>query len=113
MQSDLNEHQGERLVSTLTIKGYRIETCTCNVVRQTLFEQFATTKTGLQDPNIRTSLTRRISEEEEIYAAGAEDASSSFLTKENTMEQKVTGFKTRARWKKGSWLTRMRQSSGS
>ena len=52
VQSDLNEHQRERLV---TNQGCRIETYTCNVVRQTMFEQFATTKAGLQDPNMRRS----------------------------------------------------------
>ena len=55
VQSDLNEHQRERLVSTLTNQGYRIETYTYSIVRQTLFEHFATTKTGLQDPNLRHS----------------------------------------------------------
>ena len=51
MQSDFNEHQRERLVSTITNQGYRIETYTYTVVRQTMFERFTTTKTGLQDPN--------------------------------------------------------------
>ena len=55
VQSDLNETQRERLVSALTNQGYRIETYWYMVVRQTMFDQVATTRTGLQDPNIRHS----------------------------------------------------------
>ena len=43
--------QSDRLVSALTNQGYRVETYTYPVVRQT----FAATRTGLQDPNIRHS----------------------------------------------------------
>ncbi|CAE7470064.1 unnamed protein product, partial [Symbiodinium sp. CCMP2592] len=55
VQSDLNEMQRERLVTALTNQGHRIETYTYPVVRQTMFDQFSTTRTGLQDPNIRHS----------------------------------------------------------
>ena len=56
VQSQLNDNQKERLVSTLTNRQrYRIETYSYTVVRQTMFERFATTRTALQVPNIRRS----------------------------------------------------------
>ncbi|CAE7945371.1 RE2 [Symbiodinium sp. KB8] len=51
--------QRERLVSALTNQGYRIEAYSYPVVRQTMFDQFSATRTGLQDPNIRHTSNKK------------------------------------------------------
>ena len=68
VQSDLNETQRERLVSALTNQGYRIETYTYPVVRQTMFDQFAATRAGklvCKIPIFGTLLTRKTAMEGE------------------------------------------------
>ena len=77
VQSNLNEQQCERWVSSLTSQAYRIETFSYLAVCQTMLDQFATTRTSLQDPNTRHSSHKKDRQGREITAVGGQAVSSS------------------------------------
>ena len=52
ISANLSEDQRERLVSSLSIRGYRIENSDYDTVKQTMREIFINTKTALDDPNV-------------------------------------------------------------
>ena len=45
----------ERLISSMTLTGVRIDTYQCEAVKLQVFELFCVAKTGLADPRLRTS----------------------------------------------------------
>ena len=55
-QADLSENQRERLISSMTLTGTRIDTYQYEQVKAQVFELFCTTRTGLADPRLRTSV---------------------------------------------------------
>ena len=56
VQADLSENQRERLISSMTLTGTRIDTYQYEAVKAQVFELFCTTRTGLADPRLRTSV---------------------------------------------------------
>ena len=56
VQADLSENQRERLISSMTLTGTRIDTYQYEQVKAQVFELFCTTRTGLADPRLRTSV---------------------------------------------------------
>ena len=56
VQADLSENHRERLISSMTLTGTRIDSYQYETVKSQVFELFCTTKTGLADPRLRTSV---------------------------------------------------------
>ena len=55
IQSELSEGQRERLVSSLSLRGIQLPQFTYELVKAQYYDLFITTRTNLQDPNIRPS----------------------------------------------------------
>ena len=55
IQSELSEGQRERLVSSLSLRNIQLPQYTCEIVKTQYYDLFITTRTNLQDPNIRPS----------------------------------------------------------
>ena len=55
VQADLSENQRERLISSMTLTGTRIDTYQDEAVKAQVFELFCATRTGLADPRLRTN----------------------------------------------------------
>ena len=53
--ADLSENQRERLTSTLTLRGYDVQTYSFEIVRDLFMELFCAPKSSLDNPNLRTS----------------------------------------------------------
>ena len=55
VQADLNEHQRERLTSHMTIRGVNVQNYTFEGLREAFIELFCAPKSGLDNPNYRTT----------------------------------------------------------
>ena len=55
VQADLNEHQRESLTSHMTIRGFQVQNYTFEGLREAFIELFCAPKSGLDNPNYRTS----------------------------------------------------------
>ena len=55
VQADLNEYQRERLTSHMTIRGILVQNYTFGGLREAFIELFCAPKSGLDNPNYRTS----------------------------------------------------------
>ena len=56
VQADLSESQRERLISSMTRAGTRIDTYQYEAVKSQAFELFCATRTGLADSRLRNSV---------------------------------------------------------
>ena len=52
--ADLSESQRERLTSTLTLRGFDVQTYTFDVVREVFIELFCMPRSSLDNPTFRT-----------------------------------------------------------
>ena len=57
--ADLSEHQRERLTSTLTLRGFDVQTYTFDTVREVFMELFCMPKSALDNPNLRSGGSHR------------------------------------------------------
>ena len=55
VQSDLNEQQRERLTSHMTIRGIQVQNYTFEGLREAFIELFCAPRSGIDNPNYRTT----------------------------------------------------------
>ena len=55
VQADLSEQQRERLTSHMTIRGIHVQNYTFEALREAFIELFCAPKSGLDNPNYRTT----------------------------------------------------------
>ena len=98
----------------MTSQAYRIETFSYLAVCQTMLDQFATTRTSLQDPNTRHSSHKKDRQGREITAVGGAGRILIIesLNKVNQLEQKAAASKARIPSSKGSSLSGMKPCFG-